>query len=993
MKKWIKASIAATFVMGLSLSLSLFNNQNRLDLRVETQDKFNDEKGIDKIDLRQASSGEDVLNSKIFTQYAQNEAGQYFLRFATAVKGDLRNITYDFDILDTEGLDFEDYAVSTVYSSIASGNSLSYFNGTRLVSERLESTFDWYWATLVVEFGLESPYLHSEFSVNININGNDVAQRETSLDEVINYENEEAMDVYFIAGQSNAGGCSDYYRSDKVTPNISFENQKKMDEHKAGYSNVLYYGSALGQTGSGTKITKLTPTKVGFGCTADREIGPELGMAEYLSERYEGTKRKALIIKYAAVSSGIVTDTNCEFGEWSAPSYPNPGLGTQQNLFDNMMGTSADSYHSGVVYKALKLVKDAGYNKVNFRGFFWSQGCGDQNNHTNYGDALAALIGDFRTRINEVADTLASEYEGYNLGDASKLPFVISEMCVTGYNATRLEDNTSSSANINAIIGHQRAVAANDVNAESMKTYMYNIVKNTTGYQSKVNDGISYCADEWHYNGDDMLDGGRRGASMLYTFKVDEGICHHQFGGYQITETDHTQVCSLCNDYVREEHKYVDASDGEYHYQECETCKNVINKEAHNISSLKVTPTKDYSWKDELDPTAFEVYASCACGHEGAKVTNFEVSFNHEYADVNTTATITAGGIEVSVKLNVAAPFGRQIEYNAENSITNSFASKLVNRQIVIKDSKVKAYTGTSTTGGTVANNEFAIAKHIASDGEFMYILINANATVKATTGYNVGVIAKVNTNGEVVAYTSNCYYWGTTGVKIACINGDLIVYNTVDGTSAYTGTAKKLIGKILRFNNNLELLDDDFSLNSYFDGFPEGFTAIDQFATNKGSTKAAVICKVSVDGTTVRQLCTYEKGEDGLFHYVSSSPSGSYSCQGFGVSDDYVYLNKNENGNGGTNVFEVYHWDGTKIGEIKSTSGLDVTDENKYYKYGTDTILTDTSNVRPNTNPYGCVEIDGVLYYTKACWKNAGSAVSSSNTYKGTYIYRIDLK
>ena len=40
--------------------------------------------------------------------------------------------------------------------------------------------------------------------------------------------------------------------------------------------------------------------------------------------------------------------------------------------------------------------------------------------------------------------------------------------------------------------------------------------------------------------------------------------CHyHQFGEYQVTETDHTKVCTLCNDYVREEHNYVDASNGE----------------------------------------------------------------------------------------------------------------------------------------------------------------------------------------------------------------------------------------------------------------------------------------------------------------------------------------------------------------------------------------------------------------------------------------------
>lgn len=994
-KKWIKASITTSLIMGLGLNLSLIvlNNQNHLDLNVSTNDRFNEERRIDKIDLRQASSSEGALNSKIFVQHAQNAVGQYFLRFATAVSGDLTSINYDFDILDTDGLDFENYSVSTVYSALASNEDEVYYDGSKLVYEKSDATLNWYWATFVVEFGLESPYLDSEFKININVNGSDVAERQTSLPEVIELATENAIDVYFIAGQSNAGGCSDYYRSDKKTPNISFKNQKKMEEHIAGYDNVLYYGSALGQTGSGTVVSKLTPTKVGFGCSSGREIGPELGMAEYLSERYAGTNRKALIIKYAAVSSGIVTDTGCEFGEWSAPSYPNPGLGTQQNLFDNMMGNSNDGYESGVVYKALKLVKDAGYNKVNYKGFFWSQGCGDQNNHTYYGEALEALKGDFRTRINEVSNTLASQFENFNFTDASKLPFLISEMCVTGYNATRNEDNTSSSANINAIINHQRTVAANDVNAESLKTYMYDIVKNATGYQSTINDGVSYCADEWHYNGDDMLDGGRRAASILYTFKVDEGMCQHQFGEFIITENEHTQVCDLCHDYVKDEHNYIHSSDGQYHYEECEVCKNVINKEEHSITSIEVVSTKEYSYRDELDETAFEVYSSCECGYEGAKIEDYDVSFNSTTADVNTTATITAGGVETTISLNVKTPFGRQIEYNAENGLTDDYASKLVNRQIVIKDSSIKAYTGTSTVGGAPRNNELAILKHMTSDGKYIYALINSNANVNATYGYNLGVIVKIDTDGNVIDYTKNCYYWGTTGVKIAHFNGKLIVYATVDGATAYSGNAKSFIGKVLVFDaETLALEDEDYSLTSMFDKHPESYLKISDFVTTEDGSKAAVIYVINENGVNNRYLYTYEMGDDGQYHYVASALLGNTGYQGIYATNDYIYFNIN-NSTTRLITFVVYNWTLENIGQISSESGLDVTDESKYYKYNSNVISSSTSYVRDQSYPYGCVEIDGVIYYGRACWKDGGSAVSSTKPYKGTYIYRIDLK
>ena len=52
------------------------------------------------------------------------------------------------------------------------------------------------------------------------------------------------IDVYFIAGQSNAAGASDFYREDKTTLNLSKPFADKVDLYKNGFDNVFYYGNA-----------------------------------------------------------------------------------------------------------------------------------------------------------------------------------------------------------------------------------------------------------------------------------------------------------------------------------------------------------------------------------------------------------------------------------------------------------------------------------------------------------------------------------------------------------------------------------------------------------------------------------------------------------------------------------------------------------------------------------------------------------------------------
>ena len=43
-------------------------------------------------------------------------------------------------------------------------------------------------------------------------------------------------------------------------------------------------------------------------------------------------------------------------------------------------------------------------------------------------------------------------------------------------------------------------------NVTTLPTTDYDIIDQKSKWQSSTNDGVSYCADPWHYNGDDMLE-------------------------------------------------------------------------------------------------------------------------------------------------------------------------------------------------------------------------------------------------------------------------------------------------------------------------------------------------------------------------------------------------------------------------------------------------------------------------------------------------------
>ncbi len=326
---------------------------------------------------------------------------------------------------------------------------------------------------------------------------------------------QKTADIYFIAGQSNASGCSDFYRNDHTTLNLSGEYLDKANTYINGFDNVLYYGLA------DSREVKMSKVKVGQGIS-QYEIGPELGMAEYLNDKYTTDNKKAVIIKYALGASSIIGTPGNNNGNWLAPSFAK-ATGrrvTGRDLYAKFVGTSAYDYSDGWIYNAIIALKQQGFTQFNFKSLLWAQGEAelvDYDVAILHGPALTAFIDDFRRDLNEVAITAKTNNYDCNFSNASNLNFLISEVCPT-FNNGYVDGQC-----LYEVIGAQQMLGIEKENVDSMSTADFVIAKNTDGMNSTA-PGASYCADPYHYNPNNMIELGNRAGNIMYEYAVENNV-------------------------------------------------------------------------------------------------------------------------------------------------------------------------------------------------------------------------------------------------------------------------------------------------------------------------------------------------------------------------------------------------------------------------------------------------------------------------------------
>ena len=261
-------------------------------------------------------------------------------------------------------------------------------------------------------------------SALVACNDEDAPPAEEPEDDNTPKAEEKEIDVYLIAGQSNAAGSTIISDADAIYADFP--------ALKTGTSPyIMYAGNSAGNSANNSVTYGFGNVELGLGASKTK-MGPEVGMAYALSSVYnEQTGKRAAIIKYAHGGTGLVrTEANGNTdGNWEPPSY------RTHNAEDE------DSAYRGFLYRgfleevSLRLyqLKQQGYTKITIKGLYWMQGCNDtwryeavEDPATNsksaswYPQAFACLVNDWRTELAEIMKDLKM-----STASATNMPFFI----------------------------------------------------------------------------------------------------------------------------------------------------------------------------------------------------------------------------------------------------------------------------------------------------------------------------------------------------------------------------------------------------------------------------------------------------------------------------------------------------------------------------------------------------------------------------------------
>ena len=277
------------------------------------------------------------------------------------------------------------------------------------------------------------------------------------------------IDVYLVAGQSNASGCT----------NVDLYKAATADSHYlAGYENIYYMGSA-GANYMNKKDFGLA--RAGLGESNGR-MGPELGMAKGLSEYYNGESgKKAVIIKYAVGGTSLqdaIGGLNASDGNWCPPSWF-----TDHNKASQTLSSGLYNKFMAEFQQRWAELKAMGY-EPEVKGLYWMQGESDRGAEATYKKLFTLLISDMRSDL--------TKYSGQ---DCSEMPVFIGEISRT------CQDAYAGTMAANAkFIAMQNELPALVGNAYVINNSVYDInALNASGANYAVG------SDNWHWKWEDAI--------------------------------------------------------------------------------------------------------------------------------------------------------------------------------------------------------------------------------------------------------------------------------------------------------------------------------------------------------------------------------------------------------------------------------------------------------------------------------------------------------
>ena len=182
MKKLLILSTLTLCTLGGLININI-NHDN--DLKESTTDYFNEKSGIKKLTIQEIDNKQSTFNaSKIYVQTGNDNEGNEYLRFATALRGNFSNVKYTRTMVGKENK----YAiVETVYKGISTTNNgetiSSYSNGESLFNYDITSTKDYYWACYTIKYTSESTFKDTDITINLNVDDKYYDTRTISLND------------------------------------------------------------------------------------------------------------------------------------------------------------------------------------------------------------------------------------------------------------------------------------------------------------------------------------------------------------------------------------------------------------------------------------------------------------------------------------------------------------------------------------------------------------------------------------------------------------------------------------------------------------------------------------------------------------------------------------------------------------------------------------------------------------------------------------------
>ena len=185
MKKLLILSTLTLCTLGGLININV-NHDN--DLKESTTDYFNEKSGIKKLTIQEIDNKQTTFNaSKIYVQTGNDNEGNEYLRFATALRGNFSNVKYTRTMV---GKDEKSAIVETVYKGISTTNNgetiSSYSNGKSLFNYDITSTKDYYWACYTIKYTSESTFKDTDITINLNVDNKYYDTRTISLNDAKN---------------------------------------------------------------------------------------------------------------------------------------------------------------------------------------------------------------------------------------------------------------------------------------------------------------------------------------------------------------------------------------------------------------------------------------------------------------------------------------------------------------------------------------------------------------------------------------------------------------------------------------------------------------------------------------------------------------------------------------------------------------------------------------------------------------------------------------